>query len=202
MIRPSLFSERLVCLVGGGSSPARMKSRRTGFQLHRTPPHGASISSRVNSSAHRLAAVAKVANERGHGDRPRGVASQHGRSGCKSAPKVDPAGFKRIRGLARRSASGPPADSHWTAAVGAKTAYIAPGSPRQNGFIESFNARPRDGRLDEEILYCSQRPGSPSRAGGAIATPSGRLPRWATSASLRRSSTAGQAKPAIFRPSL
>lgn len=29
----------------------------------------------------------------------------------------------------------------WIAAVGAKTAYIAPGSPWENGFIESFNAR-------------------------------------------------------------
>jgi len=42
----------------------------------------------LRRSIDRLAAVAKVANERGHGDRPRGVASQHGRSGCKSAPKV------------------------------------------------------------------------------------------------------------------
>ena len=32
----------------------------------------------------------------------------------------------------------------WIAAVGAKTAYIAPGSPWENGFIESFNARLRD----------------------------------------------------------
>jgi len=33
----------------------------------------------------------------------------------------------------------------WITAVGAKTAYIAPGSPWENGFIESFNARLRDG---------------------------------------------------------
>ena len=32
----------------------------------------------------------------------------------------------------------------WIAAVGAKTAYIAPGSPWENGYIESFNARLRD----------------------------------------------------------
>ena len=31
----------------------------------------------------------------------------------------------------------------WIGAVGAKTAYIAPGSPWENGFIESFNARLR-----------------------------------------------------------
>ena len=29
----------------------------------------------------------------------------------------------------------------WIGAVGAKTAYITPGSPWENGFIESFNAR-------------------------------------------------------------
>ena len=32
----------------------------------------------------------------------------------------------------------------WIAAVGAKTAYIAPGSPWENGYVESFNARLRD----------------------------------------------------------
>jgi len=32
----------------------------------------------------------------------------------------------------------------WIGAVGAKTAYIMPGSPWENGFIESFNARLRD----------------------------------------------------------
>jgi putative transposase len=41
----------------------------------------------------------------------------------------------------------------WIAAVGAKTAYIALGSPWENGFIESFNARLRDELLDGEIFY-------------------------------------------------
>jgi putative transposase len=41
----------------------------------------------------------------------------------------------------------------WIAAVGAKTAYIAPGSPWENGFIESFNARLRDELLNGEIFY-------------------------------------------------
>jgi putative transposase len=41
----------------------------------------------------------------------------------------------------------------WIATVGAKTAYIAPGSPWENGFIESFNARLRDELLDGEIFY-------------------------------------------------
>ena len=41
----------------------------------------------------------------------------------------------------------------WIAAVGAKTAYIMPGSPWENGFVESFNARLRDELLDGEIFY-------------------------------------------------
>lgn len=39
----------------------------------------------------------------------------------------------------------------WIAAVGAKTASITPGGPCENGFIESFNARLRDKRLNGEI---------------------------------------------------
>ncbi len=41
----------------------------------------------------------------------------------------------------------------WITAVGAKTAYIAPGSPWENGYCESFNARLRDELLDGEIFY-------------------------------------------------
>jgi putative transposase len=41
----------------------------------------------------------------------------------------------------------------WITAVGAETAYIAPGSPWENGFIESFNARLRDELLDGEVFY-------------------------------------------------
>nr|WP_114385284.1 IS3 family transposase [Methylorubrum zatmanii] len=41
----------------------------------------------------------------------------------------------------------------WIMGVGAKTAYIAPGSPWENGFVESFNARLRDELLDGEIFY-------------------------------------------------
>ena len=32
----------------------------------------------------------------------------------------------------------------WIAAVGAKAAYIEPGSPWENGYVESFNGRLRD----------------------------------------------------------
>ena len=41
----------------------------------------------------------------------------------------------------------------WIGAVGAKTAYIEPGSPWENGYIESFNARMRDELLDGEMFY-------------------------------------------------
>src|SRR5215218_6090008 len=44
----------------------------------------------------------------------------------------------------------------WISAVGAKTAYIAPGSPWENGYVESFNARLRDELLDGEIFYTLQ----------------------------------------------
>ena len=41
----------------------------------------------------------------------------------------------------------------WIAAVGAETAYIEPGSPWENGYCESFNARLRDELLDGEVFY-------------------------------------------------
>jgi transposase InsO family protein len=40
----------------------------------------------------------------------------------------------------------------WVAAVGAKTAFIAPGTPLENGYIERFNARLHNELLDGEIL--------------------------------------------------
>src|SRR3712207_1877668 len=41
----------------------------------------------------------------------------------------------------------------WITAVGAKTAYIERGSPWENGYVESFNARLRDELLNGEIFY-------------------------------------------------
>jgi hypothetical protein len=40
--------------------------------------------------------------------------------------------------------------------VGAQAAYITPGSPRGNGYIESFNPRLRDEFLNGEIFYSIQ----------------------------------------------
>ena len=41
----------------------------------------------------------------------------------------------------------------WIATVGAKTAYIEPGSPWENGYCESFNARFRDELLNGDLFY-------------------------------------------------
>jgi putative transposase len=40
----------------------------------------------------------------------------------------------------------------WIAGVGARTAYIAPGSPWENGYVESFNGKLRDEPLDCEVF--------------------------------------------------
>ena len=64
-----------------------------------------------------------------------------------------------LRGIPEhiRSDNGPEflakAVQEWIAGVGAKTAYITPGSPWENGFIELFNARLRDELLNGEIFY-------------------------------------------------
>ena len=41
----------------------------------------------------------------------------------------------------------------WITVVGAKTAYIEPGSPWENGYCESFNSKLRDELLNGEIFY-------------------------------------------------
>ena len=41
----------------------------------------------------------------------------------------------------------------WLGRVGAKTLYIEPGSPWENGYVESFNGKLRDELLDREIFY-------------------------------------------------
>ena len=37
--------------------------------------------------------------------------------------------------------------------VGARTLYIEPGSPWENGYVESFNGKLRDELLDREVFY-------------------------------------------------
>ncbi len=42
---------------------------------------------------------------------------------------------------------------NWITAVGAQTAYIAPGSPWENGYCESFNSKLRDELLNGETFH-------------------------------------------------
>ncbi len=64
-----------------------------------------------------------------------------------------------LRGVPRfiRSDNGPEfvaeAVRTWITTVGAKTAFIEPGSPWENGYCESFNGRLRDELLNREIFY-------------------------------------------------
>jgi transposase InsO family protein len=44
----------------------------------------------------------------------------------------------------------------WLSQLGVKTLYIEPGSPWENGYVESFNGELRDELLDREIFYTLQ----------------------------------------------
>jgi putative transposase len=56
-----------------------------------------------------------------------------------------------------RSDNGPEFVAHdlrqWLANTGAKTSYIEPGSPWENGYCESFNSKLRDEFLNGELSY-------------------------------------------------
>ena len=41
----------------------------------------------------------------------------------------------------------------WLARVGVQTLFIEPGSPWENGYVESFNGKLRDELLNREIFY-------------------------------------------------
>ncbi len=64
-----------------------------------------------------------------------------------------------VRGVPQhiRSDNGPEMTAkvvhNWLASVGAKTLYIEPGSPWENGYNESFNGKLRDELLNGEIFY-------------------------------------------------
>ena len=59
-------------------------------------------------------------------------------------------------------------------AVDTNTAYIERGSPWENGYIESFNARLRDELLDGEIFYSLREAQTVIEVGGVTTTVSGR----------------------------
>ena len=81
----------------------------------------------------------------------------------------------------------------WIATVGAWTAFIDPGSPWQNGYIESFNARLRGERLDAES---SGKPRLSSKPGGAITIPSAHAAAWDTGRRPRKRSSCQAGRPA------
>ncbi|PJN92508.1 hypothetical protein CNY89_29105, partial [Amaricoccus sp. HAR-UPW-R2A-40] len=66
---------------------------------------------------------------------------------------------KSLRGVPGhiRSDNGPEfiakAVREWISAVGARTAFIEPGSPWENGYCESFNSKLRDELLNGELFY-------------------------------------------------
>ena len=68
-------------------------------------------------------------------------------------------GLMTTRGVPEhiRSDNGPEftarAVREWLIDVGAKTLYIEPGSPWENGYIESFNGKLSDELLDGEVFY-------------------------------------------------
>ena len=55
----------------------------------------------------------------------------------------------------------------WFADTGAKTLYIEPGSPWENGYCESFNSKLRDEFPNGELFYSMTE----LRAGRALAHP-------------------------------
>lgn len=66
---------------------------------------------------------------------------------------------------------------NWFAKVGASTLYIAPGSPWENGYCESFNGKLRDELLNGEIVYSLKEQPSSSSNGANTATRSDRTHR-------------------------
>src|SRR5437763_3933790 len=80
--------------------------------------------------------------------------AQGDRCDRRSVRPLHPAGHSRLHPVRQRTGvRRQQAVQAWIIAVGAKTAYIERGSPWENGYIESFNARLRDELLNGEIFY-------------------------------------------------
>ena len=68
-------------------------------------------------------------------------------------------GLMLVKGIADhiRSDNGPEftarAVREWLARMGAKTLYIEPGSPWENGYVKSFNGKMRNELLDREVFF-------------------------------------------------
>jgi transposase InsO family protein len=81
--------------------------------------------------------------EFGQGDRSAGRCD--GDEGCARTPSLRQRAGVRSLGPAQIARG-----------TGAKTAYIEPGSPWENGYCESFNSKLRDELLNGEIFYSIQ----------------------------------------------
>ena len=99
-----------------------------------------------------------------------------------------------------RSDNGPEfvaeAVQQWIAAVGVRTAFIAPGSPLANGYIESFNARLRDEFLNWESFYTLREALVLIEAGGVTTIPSIPMAAWDIDHRLRKQSSGQAGHPA------
>ena len=89
----------------------------------------------------------------------------------------------------------------WIATVGAWTAFIEPGSPWENGYIESFNARLRGELLAAESSTPSGKPRLSSKPGGASTVPSAHAAAWDTGRRPRKRSSCQAGRPAPLRRS-
>ena len=74
----------------------------------------------------------------------------------------------------------------WLKWVGVRTLFIEPGSPWENGYVESFNGKLRDELLTREIFYTLTGPKCSSNDGVTSTTRCGRIARWTTNPRHRR----------------
>ena len=89
----------------------------------------------------------------------------------------------------------------WMAAVSARTAFIEPGSPWENGYVENFNARLRDELLTGGSITPSGEPRFSSNPGGATTTRYAHMAASDTGRRLRKRSS-GQAVRQAFASDL
>ena len=87
----------------------------------------------------------------------------------------------------------------WLSRLGVRTLYIEPGSPWENGYCESFNAKLRDELLTGEIFYTLAGRRSSSNPGGPTTIRNARTHRWATARQPPRSRSGRLRHPAQLR---
>ena len=75
---------------------------------------------------------------------------------------------------------------HWLKAVGVRTLSIEPGSPWENGYVESFNGKLRDELLNVEVFETLKEAQVLVRGGGGSTTSDGLTAPWPTDRLRRR----------------